>query len=47
MGEDCLKEVEVVGENYLMKVEVVEKDCSMSVHAHFSMHHRQGFDHRI
>ena len=39
MGEDCLKEMEVVDEDYLMKVEA--EDCSMNVHARFGTHHRQ------
>ena len=27
VGEDCLREVEAVEENYLMKVEVVAEGC--------------------
>jgi len=37
----------VVDKDYLMKVEVVEEDCSMNVHARFGTHHRLGFDHRV
>ena len=37
--------VEVVDVDYLMVMEVVEKDCSINVHARFDTHHRLRFDH--
>ena len=38
--------VEIVDEDYLMNMEVVEKNCLMNVHD-LGTHHRQGFNHRI
>ena len=34
------------GEDYLMKVEVVEEGCLMDDPTHFSAYHLLGFDHQ-
>ena len=45
-GEDCLREVEVMDKDYLMKVEVVMEGCLFHDPTHFSAYHRLGFDHQ-
>ena len=45
MDKGCLKKME--DEDYLVKVEVVEEDCSMNIHDCFGAHYQQGFDHRV
>ena len=44
MGEDCLREVEVVDEDHLMKVEVVAEGCLLDDPNRFSVYHQLGFD---
>ena len=46
MGEGCLREVEVVDEDYLLKVEVVAKDCLLDNPTRFSAYHVLGFDYQ-
>ena len=44
VGEDCLREVGLVDEDYLMKVEVVAGGCLMNNPTHFSTYHRLAFE---
>ena len=47
VGENCLREVEVMDEDYLMKVEVVAKGCLLDDPTRFGAYHRLGFDHQV
>jgi len=44
VGEDCLREVEVVDEDYQMKVKVVAEGCLLDEPTHFGTYHCLGFD---
>ena len=46
VGEDCLREMEVVDEDYLMKVEMVAEGCLLDDPTRFVAYHRLGFDHQ-
>jgi len=46
MGEDCLREMEVVDEDYLIKVEVVVEGCLLDDPTRFGVYHQLGFDHQ-
>ena len=47
VGEDCLREMEMLNENYLMKVEVVAEGCLLDGPTRFGAYHRRGFDHQF
>ena len=44
VGEDCLREVGLVDEDYLMKVEVVAEGCLLNNPTRFSTYHQLAFD---
>ena len=45
VGENCLREVEVMDEGYLMKVEVVAESCLLDDPT-FGAYYRLGFNHQ-
>ena len=47
VGENCLREVEVVDQDYLMKVEVVVEGCLLDDPTRFGAYHQLGFDHQV
>jgi len=47
VGENCLREMVVVDEVYLMKVEVVTEGCLLDDPTRFGAYHRLGFDHQF
>jgi len=44
VGEDCLREVGLADEDYLMKVEVVAEGCLLNNPTRFSTYHQLAFD---
>ena len=46
VGKDCLRQVEVVDEDYVMKVEVVAEGCLLDDPSRFSAYHQLVFDHQ-
>jgi len=46
VGEDCLREVEVVDEDYVMKEEVEAEGCLLGDPTCFDMYHQLGFNHQ-
>jgi len=46
VGENCLREVEVADENYLMKEEVMAKGRLMDDLTHFDAYLQLGFNHQ-
>ena len=47
VGGGCLRKVEVVDEDYLMKVEVAAEGCSLDDPTHFGAYYRLGFNHQV
>ena len=47
VDEDCLREVEVVIEDYLIKLEAVAEGCLLDDPTRFGAYHRLGFDHQV
>jgi len=46
VGEDRLREVEMLDEDYLMKVVVVAEACLLDNPTRFDAYHQLGFDHQ-
>ena len=47
VGEDCLREMKVVDDDYLMKVKVVAEGCLLDEPTRFGVYYRLGFDHQV
>jgi len=47
VSENCLRQMEVTNEDYLMKVEVVVEGCLLDDPTYFGVYHRLGFDHQV
>jgi len=47
VGKDCLRDEEVVDEDYLMKVEVVADGCLLGNPTHFGAYCRLSFNHQV
>ena len=45
VGKDCLSEVELLDEDYLMKMEMVAEGCLLDDLTRFGAYHQLGFDH--
>ena len=45
VGENCLREMVVVDEDYLIKLEVVTDGCLLDDSTRFGEYHRLDFDH--
>jgi len=45
VGKDCLREVELLDEDYLMKMEMVAEGCLLDDLTRFGAYHQLGFDH--